>query len=85
MLSQDIIRRMTLTVRRNDVTLATLLRAVQAEKTDDVGIVNVEELPGIGPVDADFVDLCRVFSEILVSKTYQLMPWVRRRNSRSSP
>ena len=44
----------------DDVGLAALEGAVDAEQADDVAVVGVEELSGAGAVDADFVDLGRV-------------------------
>jgi len=44
-------------LRGDDIALATFERACDAEETDDVGVVGVEELTGGGTVDPDFVDL----------------------------
>lgn len=49
----------------DNVGLAALLGAVDAEKADKVGVVAVEELASVGTVDADFVNLGRVLAKVL--------------------
>lgn len=48
-----------------DVGLAALLGAGEAQQADDVGVVRVEELPRVRPVDPHLVDRCAVLAQVL--------------------
>lgn len=50
---------------RADIRLAALHRLGHAEQPDDVARVGVEELPRVGPINADAVCLRRVLAEVL--------------------
>ncbi len=48
-----------------DVALAALLGAREAQQPHDVGVVRVEELARVGPVDAHLVNGLAVFAQVL--------------------
>ena len=51
-------------VGRDDVGFAAFEGTSDTEETNDVAVIGVEELAGVGAVDSDLVDLGRVFTQV---------------------